>query len=139
MLKTQLLQPEILAALAASGHGSQILIADGNYPFITKSPPGAAIVYLNLAPDVVTVIDALRPIIATVPLELYTVMDTPPDMEKPAIFKEFEALLAGIPEQRLDRFAFYDAASDPKTSLVIATAERRIYANLLLTIGVMPP
>ncbi|MBW3622874.1 MAG: RbsD/FucU family protein [Armatimonadetes bacterium] len=139
MLKTPILHPEILAALGAAGHGSQILIADGNYPFITKSPPTATIVYLNLAPDMVGVIDVLRPLLQTVPVEGYAVMDTPPDMEKPAIFKEFEALLVNIPETRFDRFAFYDAASDPATALVIATGERRVYANILLTIGVIPP
>lgn len=139
MLKTPLLHPEILGALGAMGHGSRILIADGNYPFVTKSPPGATLVYLNLSPDVLNVVDVLRPILHSVPIEAYAVMDTPPEMDKPAIFKEFEALLVNIPETRLDRFAFYDAASDPDTALVIATGERRVYANILLTIGVIPP
>jgi L-fucose mutarotase/ribose pyranase (RbsD/FucU family) len=31
MLKTHLLHPEILSALAASGHFSQVLIADGKF------------------------------------------------------------------------------------------------------------
>ena len=38
MLKTKLLQPEILGLLGMIGHGSQVLIADGNYPFLTGSP-----------------------------------------------------------------------------------------------------
>jgi L-fucose mutarotase len=139
VLKTPLLHPEILGALGSMGHGSQILIADGNYPFATKSPPSASIVYLNLSPDVLNVIDVLRPILQSVPVEAYAVMDTPPEMDKPAIFKEFEALLVNIPDTRLERFAFYDAASDPATGLVIATGERRVYANILLTIGVIPP
>ena len=139
MLKSPLLHPEILAALGSMGHGSRILIADGNYPFVTKSSPDATIVYLNLAPDVLNVIDVLRPLLQSVPVEAYAVMDTPPDMEKPHIFKEFEALLVNIPETRLDRFSFYDAASEPDTALVIATGERRVYANILLTIGVIPP
>ena len=33
MLKTKLLQPEILGILGMAGHGTQVLIADGNYPF----------------------------------------------------------------------------------------------------------
>lgn len=32
MLKTNLLHPDIIATLARSGHFSQVLIADGNYP-----------------------------------------------------------------------------------------------------------
>ena len=34
---------------------------------------------------------------------------------------------------------FYDAASAPDVALAIATGEQRIYANILLTIGVIPP
>ncbi len=33
MLRSKLIY--ILAALAGTGHGSQVLIADGNYPFTT--------------------------------------------------------------------------------------------------------
>jgi len=40
MLKTRLLHPEILQALGSSGHGGQVLIADGNYPFSTGAAPG---------------------------------------------------------------------------------------------------
>jgi L-fucose mutarotase len=39
----------------------------------------------------------------------------------------------------LERFAFYDVARSPNVALVIATGEQRIYANILLTIGVVPP
>ena len=39
----------------------------------------------------------------------------------------------------LERFAFYDACRDSDTALVIASGEQRIYANILLTIGVVPP
>ena len=35
MLKTNLLHPEILSALGSNGHGSMLLIADGNFPFST--------------------------------------------------------------------------------------------------------
>jgi L-fucose mutarotase len=40
---------------------------------------------------------------------------------------------------RLDRDAFYRAAGDDDVCLAIATGEQRIYANLLLTIGVVMP
>jgi L-fucose mutarotase len=47
--------------------------------------------------------------------------------------------LPGTPLQPLARFTFYAAASEKDVALVIATGEQRIYANLLLTIGVVPP
>jgi L-fucose mutarotase len=32
-----------------------------------------------------------------------------------------------------------DTPREPDTALVIATGEQRIYANILLTVGVVPP
>ena len=52
MLTTNLLHPEILYSLGASGHGSQVLITDGNFPHVTKSNPAATKVFLNLSPGV---------------------------------------------------------------------------------------
>jgi L-fucose mutarotase len=37
-----------------------------------------------------------------------------------------------------ERFAFYEMARQSDVSLVIATGEQRVYANLLLVIGVVP-
>jgi L-fucose mutarotase len=39
----------------------------------------------------------------------------------------------------LGRFPFYEAARGPDVALAIATGEQRLYANLLLTIGVVSP
>ena len=39
MLKTKLTHPGILATLGCTGHGSMVLIADGNYPFSTHTNP----------------------------------------------------------------------------------------------------
>ena len=60
MLKTELIHPEILAALGAAGHGSTVLIADGNYPASTSMGPRAKRVSLNLSPGVVNCADVLR-------------------------------------------------------------------------------
>ena len=139
MLKYQLLHPEILAALGGAGHGSKVLIADGNYPFATRAHPNARRVYLNLAPGLVTVTDVLRVLVGAIPIEMAQVM-VPESGAEPSIFGEFHAILPDDLElHKLGRFEFYDAARDPDTALVIATGEQRIYANLLLTVGVVPP
>jgi L-fuconate dehydratase len=59
MLTTTLIHPQILAALASAGHGSQVLVADGNYPFSTGAPAGAEWVFLNLAPGLLDVTQVL--------------------------------------------------------------------------------
>ena len=139
MLKGKLLHPEILAVLGQAGHGSKVLIADGNYPFSTGSGPGASLVYMNLMPGMVKVTDVLEALVAAIPIEAAEVM-TPDDGSDQPIFDEFRKLLAGGPElEKLGRYPFYEAARSEDTALVIATGEQRIYANLLLTIGVVPP
>ena len=138
MLKTRLLHPGILEALGEAGHGAQVLIADGNYPLGTRSNGAAHRVYLNLAPGLVSVTDVLRALIDAIPIEAAWVM-TPDDGNDPAIFEDFRTLLGGIELERLGRFPFYDAARGPDVALAIATGEQRLYANLLLTIGVVSP
>ena len=70
MLKTNLTHPGILAALGSMGHGSKVLIADGNYPFSTHTNPAAAHIYLNLRPGLISVTDALEAVITAVPIHL---------------------------------------------------------------------
>ncbi len=137
MLKTKLLHPQILAALGGAGHGSKVLIADGNYPFGTGSNPIAQRVYLNLAPGLLTVTAVLQVLAETIPIEAAEVMQPPTG--EPPIFAEFRTLLPSIELKKLGRFEFYDTARERDTALVIATGEQRIYANILLTIGVVMP
>jgi L-fucose mutarotase len=138
MLKTRLLHPGILEALGEAGHGAQVLIGDGNYPLLTRSYKRAHRVYLNLAPDLLRVTDVLEVISGAIPIEAAHVM-IPDTGEEPPIFEEFRKHLPGLKLTPLARFDFYDAARGPDLALAIATGERRIYANLLLTIGVVPP
>ena len=138
MLKTRLLHPGILQALGESGHGAQVLIADGNYPLRSGSNEAAHRVYLNLAPGTVSVTDVLSALVDAIPIEAAHVM-APDDGDEPAIFADFRELLPDVALQPLGRFPFYDAARGLDVALAIATGEQRLYANLLLTIGVVPP
>lgn len=139
MLTFPLLHPEILHALGTMGHGAQILIADGNYPVVPRSNPRAARVYLNLAPGLLTVTDILKVLVEAVPLESAQAMG-PDSNVVPSIYRDFRRILPkNLPFERLGRFEFYDAASGNDVALAIATGEQRIYANILLTIGVIPP
>lgn len=145
MLKGDLIHPELLRALAAAGHGAKVLLADGNYPVTTKAPLQAARIYLNLAPGLLSVTDVLRVLVTAVPIEAAEVM-VPDRSPEPAVFDEFRAILqnatggpAELSLSHLSRFAFYDVASQPDVAVVVATGEQRIYANILLTIGVVSP
>jgi len=146
MLKTQLLHPQISAALARAGHTSKVLISDGNFPHSTRRGPNCELVYLNLTPGLVTVPDVLKVLVDAIPIELAEVMApmrTGPYALKddPEIYTEFRKLLKSSDVKgeltKLERFKFYDAAGTPDVCLTIATGEQRIYANILLTIGVV--
>jgi L-fucose mutarotase len=148
MLKGKLIHPDILAALGQAGHGSQILIADGNYPFSTKLGPVAKLVSLNLAPGLVNSTQVLETLMTALPIEAASVMQystTGPyaQTKDPDIWDEFRKLFrtAGnsVALEPIERFEFYKQAGSPDVALTIATGEQRIYANLLLTIGVVLP
>jgi len=139
MLKTELLHPEILSALAMAGHGSKVLIADSNYPFTTGSAADAEIVFLNFAPGKLNAVEVLEVIARAIPVEAAEVM-VPDEGPEPSIFAEFRAALGGEMQiQGRTRFEFYEEARSEDVCLTIATGEQRIYANVLLTIGVVPP
>jgi len=139
VLRSVLTHPEILSSLARAGHGSKVLIADGNYPFSTGGSPAADRVYLNLSPGIPLVTDVLQAVLSAIYVEAAHVM-VPPTGPEPPIFREFRDLLGNdVPLQTLGRFEFYEAARGQDTALVVATGEQRVYANILLTIGVVPP
>lgn len=148
MLRTTLLHPQILEALGRAGHSSKILIADGNYPFATQLGPSATLVALNLSPGKVSATDVLEALVTAVPIEAATIMQPVTSgpyalKEDPPIWGSFRRILdeAGVdvPFEKLERFAFFDAAKDENVALTIATGEQRLYANLLLQIGVVFP
>ncbi len=138
MLKTKLLHPEILAALGGAGHGSKVLIADGNFPFGTGANPAAKRVYLNLAPGLVTVTDVLKVLVEAIPIEAAEVMQ-PASGRSLRSLPSFAICCPGLELKPLGRFEFYDTARERDVTLVISTGEQRIYANLMLTIGVVMP
>ncbi|MCC6423182.1 MAG: transporter [Phycisphaerales bacterium] len=146
MLKHQLLHPQITAALARGGHTSKVLISDGNFPHGSRRGPNAEVVYLNLRAGLPTVTDVLEVLTTAIPIERADVMDyarTGPYAlsADPEIWADFRRLLQSTDCRgeltKIERFAFYDAASTHDVMLTIATGEQRIYANLLLTIGVV--
>lgn len=146
MLKGRLLHPEILRALGGAGHGSRVLISDGNFPHSTRRGPNAQIVWANFSAGVLGAEALLDLVAGVVPLESVVVMDTlktgPYAMAgDPPIWQRFRTVLRSHGSmdtlERLERTAFYEAASGPDVCLTIASGETAIYANLLLTIGVV--
>jgi L-fucose mutarotase len=139
VLRYPLTHPEIIGALAAAGHGSTVLLADANYPHATAVGPNARNVYLNLRPGQVPVDDILATVLSAVPVESAFVMQ-PDDGSEPPVFGRFRELLgSSVAPQPLARPDFYAAARRLDLALAIASGDQRLYANILLTIGVVTP
>lgn len=134
MLKGKLIHPQLMAALSMCGHGDKVLIADGNYPLDSKTSE-AELVYLGLMPGTPTVPEVLEAILSVVNVEKAEVMD-PADGTTPEIFGTFQEMLDGMELDLLGRYEFYDACCEKPVRLAISTGEKRVYANLLITIGV---
>ncbi|EPX75712.1 RbsD/FucU family protein [Salipiger mucosus] len=138
MLKTidPILTGDLLAILRDMGHGDEIVLTDANFPAATVAQ---RLVRLpGIAAD-----RAAEAILSLLPLDDF--VDAPaaamasPD-GRPEIYDDFDQVLetaAGAPVQveEIDRFAFYDRAC--QAYAVVATGERRLYANLILKKGVL--
>lgn len=142
MLYGAMTHPDLLAALGRSGHSGRILITDGNYPSATGAPAAAERIHLNLAPGLLTVSQILDVLKDTVPIEQAGLMVPAADatgIEKPdsiPAHDEYRAALPGVEFVEIPRWDFYDVAKGDDVSVVIVSGDQRLYANLLLTIGV---
>ena len=145
MLKHQLLHPQISTVLARAGHSAKVLIADGNYPASSTLGPRAELVSLNLSPGIVNCTQVLDALAAAIPIEAAHTMAAetsgPHAMQHdPPIWSEFREIFSrhqiGVDLQPIERFEFYRTVQSPAHVLTIQTADQRLFANLLLTIGV---
>lgn len=133
MLRTDLIHPLLLEALAQCGHGSKVLIADGNYPLAEKSGTASKI-YLGLTLGIPDVMQVLRVIHSVCPLEKAEVM-IPEEEQEPEIFEEFREELPEAALQGMNRQEFYQACSAEDVRVAISTGEKRTFSNILLTVG----
>lgn len=134
-----LLTPELLMILRAMGHGDEIAIVDANYPALRDARRMARL-------DGADASQALEAVLTVLPLDSF--VESPahcmqvvgrPDEIPPAVadFQMIIDRLAGFPEKiaMLERFAFYDRAK--QCFAIVATSERRLYGNIILTKGVI--
>jgi L-fucose mutarotase len=146
VLNGPLLHPDILRVLARAGHHSTVLIADGNYPALTKRGPRAELVSLQLLPGVPTVAQVLSALLAAVRIDEVRTMGidrsdayaaaTPGD---PPVWEEYRRLLAAAGSPcRLEpvmKWDFYAAVASDDHALTIQTADTAAWANLLVSLG----
>lgn len=134
-----ILSPDLLHALAAMGHGDDLVIADANYPAESSGLPCIRL-------DGISATDVLEAVLTLLPLDGFVddpalVMQVVGDPSAvPEIVTEFQTIIdrtADNPARigSLERFAFYERARNAYA--VVQTGERRLYGNIILKKGVI--
>ena len=139
VLRYRLTHPSLLRALGSAGHNSKVLLADGNYPHATGIHSQCELIYLNLRPGLVGVLDVLEVLLDACPFERAAVMRPDEGGSSPMAGAFRELLGEAVPLDPLDRRDFYAACRNDDVAVAVATGERRHYANILLTVGSLPP
>jgi len=136
MLKTACINPDLIGLLAGCGHGDKVLIADGNYPLDSNTGDATAKIYLGLTHGIPLATQVLEVLGKSVAIENAEVM-VPQTGDDPEIFGEFKKILPdGVKLNKLGRYEFYDACKKDDIKIAISTGEQRIFANILITVGV---
>ena len=132
-----ILGPDVLFILREMGHGDQIALVDGNYPAsahankLIRADGIALIPLLDAILDVLPIDDSSDAIVRAINVTKKDGTD--------AIHKEIEKTcndykLTSLP---LDAESFYQRVKN--AFAVVATTERSLYANVILTKGVILP
>lgn len=142
MLKNipKILSPELLKILMEMGHGDTIVIADGNFPSETC---GKRVIRADghKIPELLDAILELFPLDLKYSEYSFSLMEVVEgDDTKPIIWNEYNNILDKYHENRpqieyIERFKFYSRAKEAYA--VIATGESALYANIILTKGVI--
>ncbi len=134
-----LLSPDLLHALAAMGHGDEIVVVDANFPAASTAQ---RLIRLDGADSP----RALAAILSVLPLDSFVddplkTMQVVGDAKKtPEAVRDFAAVVRRTQGHKvaltpIERQAFYERARDAYA--IVATGERRFYGNIIVTKGVI--
>jgi len=141
-----LLNADVLYALAAMGHGDDLIVADANFP--AESIARETVLGDLPRMDGASAPEAVAAVLSLVPLDTFVddaaarmqVLGAPDEL--PAVQREIQRAVDAAegrswPLVGLDRSAFLERST--RAFAVIRTGERRFYGNAALRKGVIPP
>lgn len=134
-----ILSPDLLKILMEMGHGDKLVIADGNFP-------SARCAQRLIRLDGHNVPEILESILKLFPLDTYSkkpvslMSIVPGDTVVPTIWETYKNIVKSNFEPFdsfgfIERFDFYEEAKSAYA--IIATSEKSLYANIILTKGVI--
>jgi L-fucose mutarotase len=135
----EVLSPELMKILMETGHGDEIVIADGNFP-------AASLSQRLVRSDGHNVPELLEAILKFFPLDVYVdravslMQVVEGDDTAPVIWDEYRDIIKNSGEkfenfEFVERFDFYERTKNAYA--VIATSEKALYANIILKKGVV--
>ncbi len=135
-----LISPDLLAILHRMGHGDEIVLADAHFPGDTYGRRSLRADGLKIA----DLLDAILPLFVLdsyVDSPLTMMAAVPGDELDPAVEQRYRAAVDRHwpntpPIQRLERFAFYERATE--AFAIVITGETAKYGNIILKKGVTP-
>ena len=139
MLKkiSPILGPDMLAMLRTMGHGDQLAIVDGNYPATTHARRLIRADGIKLIPILDGILDIL-PIDESPDAIVRAVNAITPDIADPIHKQIFDVCKKfGYEVKPLAPDIFYNRVKD--SFGVISTSEPELYANVILTKGIINP
>ena len=136
MLKTPLIHPEIISTLSLAGHGSQVLLADGNFPYNSYANLEAPRIFLNLTAGLLTITQVLEVLAQVLPIEALQVIQ-PLGTGEPSLWSDIHQIVPGLTLERVEKKTFEEATGEQSVVLVIATGDQRLHSSVLLTIGAL--
>jgi len=139
MLKgiSPLISPNLLATLAAMGHGDEIVLADAHFPGESLGAPCIRADGLRIP----ALLDGILPLFPLDTYETPLVMMAP--VEGDSLDPSVEAAYRQVIEKRhsepeiarIDRFEFYDRAME--AFAIVITGETAKYGNIILKKGLV--
>ena len=124
MINGRIIHPPLLAALAAAGHCSTILVADAHYSVATAVGPRATIVHLNLTVGTPLVTDVIELLAEAIPIERRTTMRMPPGTHSEVQEAISRTLGSEIEHVEVERDDFYALARREDLALCRAGGRR---------------
>ena len=134
-----LLEPDLLHALCAMGHGDSIALVDANFPAASHAKRLLRLPGHGIAPVLQAVLSVL-PLDSFVPAPARVMQVVGDPHATPDAMLEMAGIIrghGGPALASLDRFAFYDQAG--AAFAIVQTGERRLYGNIILVKGVLAP
>ena len=129
MKKNGILNPDIIAVVAALGHTDSLVIADAGLPV----PEGVPCIDISLTRGIPSFVQALRAVTEELVIESCITAKELPG-KNPNVWKDIQAVLTEIPLEQIPHEMFKKRTAEAKA--VIRTGETSPYANVILIAGV---